>query len=184
MPFFSRLTDIVTCNLTAILAAADDPAAALREIVAEMQDGVTGAMRSMKTASGNVARLSQELSEQHERVGEWLARARGELARGDENHARQSLTRKREVEDLIAGLDQQRLAAEATQNHLATTLRALEARLADALRRQAESDFSGGETIGHAPQPTPNSPANARSSEIDAELDRLRQEIQTSKKDA
>ncbi len=45
--------------------------------------------------------------------------------------------RKKEVEALIAGLEQQRSAAVATCNHLKTTLAALEARLADAERRRA-----------------------------------------------
>ena len=33
MTYFSRLTDIVTCNLTKLLAEADDPAVALQEII-------------------------------------------------------------------------------------------------------------------------------------------------------
>ena len=37
MPYFSRLTDIVTCNLTEILITAENPAVTLREILYEME---------------------------------------------------------------------------------------------------------------------------------------------------
>ena len=42
MSYFSRLTDIVTCNLTEILARETDPLAAVGEIIAEMQEGLAG----------------------------------------------------------------------------------------------------------------------------------------------
>ena len=35
MPHFSRLTDIITCNLTVILNESSDPAITLREIIDE-----------------------------------------------------------------------------------------------------------------------------------------------------
>ena len=41
-----------------------------------------------------------------------------------------------EVENLIAGLEQQQHAAVSTRDHLKTTLHALEARLSDAQRRR------------------------------------------------
>ena len=40
MSYFSRLTDIVTCNLSEILAKESDPATALKRIVAEMEEGL------------------------------------------------------------------------------------------------------------------------------------------------
>ena len=61
MTYFSRLTDIVTCNLTKLLAEADDPAAALQEIIAEMDAGMAGARRSMQTAQGNEDRIRGEV---------------------------------------------------------------------------------------------------------------------------
>ena len=61
MTYFSRLTDIVTCNLTRLLAEADDPVAALQEIIAEMEAGMAGARRSMQTAQGNEDRIRSEV---------------------------------------------------------------------------------------------------------------------------
>lgn len=181
MTFFSRLTDIVTCNLSHLLAQAEDPRAAIAEIILEMREGLSGAQRSVNTASASEERLRQEIDSHRTQVEVWTVKAKEHLIAGVEAEARQSLLRKREVEDLIAGLLQQHRAAIATKDHLATMQRALEARLAEALRRQE----SLGVPIQEAPSTTPSylsmphSVAEDRHREVDAELEALRQELGT-----
>ena len=174
MTYFSRLTDIVTCNLTELLAEADDPAAALQEIIAEMDAGMAGARRSMQTAQGNEDRIRGEVEEHSRQITHWSEKAKEHLVAGAEDQARLALVRKREVEDLVAGLEQQLLAAEQTREHLATTFRALEARLAEAQRRQqgeADGEASPGDGAGRA------EPGSAASSEIEDELAALKREL-------
>ncbi len=170
MPHFSRLTDIVTCNLSAILAESADPKRTLEEIIREMREGVAGAQRSARTASNNLLRIEGEISEQSQQAIRWLERAKEALANEDEDHARQALLRKREHESLLAGLEQQLSAARSTRDHLTTTTHALEARLADALRRKA--DLEGVE------QPVVvRTGATSVGAEVDAELEALRREV-------
>ncbi len=139
MPYFSRLTEIVTCNLTALLDGAVDREATLEEIIGEMQEGISGAQRSVRTAHNNVAKVECEISEQLIQTGEWMSKARQALENDREDLARQALSRKKEVEYLIAGLEQQLHAAVSTRDHLKTTLHALEARLSDAQRRRTSA---------------------------------------------
>lgn len=180
MSYFSRLTDIVTCNLTQLLNDAMDPRAAIAEIVAEMQEGLAGAQRSVNTASNTEQRLKREIDEHRQSITSWTNRAREQLAAGSEAEARQSLMRKREVEDLIAGLEQQHKAAMATKQHLATMQRALEARLAEAVRKRDEMATNGGAPV---PVATPRftvpaaTPADERQNQIDAELEALKREL-------
>ena len=79
MPYFSRLTEIVTCNLTALLDGAEDKQATHEEIIQEIQEGITGAQRSVRTAHNNVARIECEISEQLVQTGEWMSKAREAL---------------------------------------------------------------------------------------------------------
>ncbi|QDT57417.1 Phage shock protein A [Caulifigura coniformis] len=137
MPYFSRLTDIVTCNLTLLLKESENPQEALEQIIREMKDGVAGAHRSAATAARNLEKIEAEIAEQKSQIDGWMTRAKAHLERNDENQARLALMRKKEVEALIAGLEQQRGAAAATCRHLQTTQAALEARLHDAERRRA-----------------------------------------------
>lgn len=138
MTYFSRLTEIVTCNLNSLLAESADQSQAIREIILEMEEGVGGARRSCQTAASNEQRLTTEMDAHRTQIAFWTAKAREELGKQNEVLAREALLRKREIEDLVAALQQQLAAAAATREQLQTTLRALEARLADARRKELE----------------------------------------------
>ena len=82
----------------------------------------------------------------------------------------------------MAGLEQQHQAAVATCEHLTTTLYALEARLAEAKRKQLELAEKTG-TAESAPHATADIPAVAsalspsRSEQIESELAALKREL-------
>ena len=135
MPYFSRLTDIVTCQLTELIRREDDRATALAGIIAEMEEGLAGARRSVATARASLQRIEQEWAEHQKQMETWKTAARTALASGEEQEARLFLLRKQEAEDLTTGLERQREAARATWEHLSTLQRAIEARLAEAQRR-------------------------------------------------
>jgi phage shock protein A len=181
MSFFSRLTDIVTCNLTHLLAQAEDPQAAIVEIILEMREGLAGAQRSVNTASASEERLRLEIESHRTQIDMWTGKAKEQLIAGEETDARQCLLRKREVEDLIAGLTQQFRAATATREHLATMQRALEARLAEALRRQESLGGPIHEVASAVPSYliAAHDCAEDRHREVDAELAALKQELGT-----
>ncbi len=177
MPFFSRLTDIVTCNLTSLLAAAADPQAALAEIIREMEQGITGAQRCMRTAAENERRLRAEVDEQRKQSDYWVSQAREHLGANNEELARLDLLRKHEVENLLAGLEIQLKAAAGTREHLTTTFHALESRLADARRRfTALSEPEPEEVSTPASPASPTAPRRA-TDVIDVELAALKREM-------
>lgn len=182
MSYFSRLTDIVTCNLTHLLNHAEDPVKEIEQIIAEMKEGLAGANRSVKTATSNEQAIKQELQEHQQQVFHWKEAAKNALATGDEAEARNSLVRKQEIEDLMAGLEQQHQAAVATCEHLTTTLHALQARLAEAKRKQAELTAQAGlsetEALDEADSTSDETPlAPSRSEQIDSELEALKREL-------
>jgi phage shock protein A len=182
MSFFSRLSDIVSCKLDDLMADEVDPSAAMARIVSEIEEGLAGARRSVAAAAKSEERLKGELEERRAQVAWWAAKAREELARDREDAARQALMRKRETEDLQAGLEQQLAAAASTREHLSTTMRAIEARLAEARRRQQELQspqvpaqrLPAGAPRGSSPPPTVD---RTRAAQIEAELEALRREL-------
>lgn len=180
MSYFSRLTDIVTCNLTDLLSRETEPLPALQAIIAEMEEGLAGAQRSVATAKRSVERIQTELAEQHRQVEHWKDMAKEALKSGDENDARLAIVRKQEIEDVAAGMEQQLDAATATAEHLATTQRALEARIAEARRKLLELESSSA-TLAAATSRTGDpafDSANAeRAGRVEAELEALRKEI-------
>jgi phage shock protein A len=177
MSYFSRLTDIVTCNLSDLLSKSPDPQAAIEQILREMDEGLSGARRTVATATANEERLAREVEEHRIFAATWAEKAKEHLRQHREDDARQALLRKREVEDLLAGLMQQHQSAVATREHLATMHRAIEARYAEAQRKRAA-------LCGDAPVDTPATPttpvthAADRLSQVDAELEALKRELE------
>jgi len=177
MSFFSRLTDIVTCNLTQVLSEESDPELAIGQIIGEIEDGLAGAERSVNTASASVERLRRELVEYTERIEHWDHQARQWVRKGDERQARLSLICRHEVEDLVAGLSQQLEAAEATREHMTTTLKALQARLAEAKRKKEQLEAG---KPPDAPDDTPSEggPVDAlRAQRVEDDLEALKREL-------
>jgi phage shock protein A len=179
MSYFSRLTDIVTCSLTEILSKEADPASAVRQIIHEMEEGLAGAQRSVNTATANGERIRREIAEHTPQIQFWTSKAKDELQAGSEGGARLALVRKREIDDLVAGLQQQHKAATATREHLTTTLHALEARLAEARRKrqQLESDEPQGEVGALSATESAAAVNDARAEQIERDLEDLKREL-------
>ena len=119
MPYFSRLTDIVTCSLSDLLAEAEDPGRALAEIIAEMEQGSAGAARAVATAAGTVARVEGELGARRGEIDRWDAAAKEELKAGNEDAAKAALVRRREARDMVAALEQELESARGTHDAFA-----------------------------------------------------------------
>jgi phage shock protein A len=177
MNYFNRLTEIVTCNLNEMLAREVDPAAAVRKIITEMEAGLAGARRSVTTAAANEERLGKEMAELDQQAAQLTEEAREALRAADESAARIALVRKQEVADVAAGLQQQLKAAHATREHLTTTLRALEARLSEARRRQLELDASTKAKVGSSRGGAGVVEEDPRAHEIESELEALKREL-------
>jgi phage shock protein A len=184
MSFFSRLSDIVSCKLDDLVANQADPPAAMARIISEIEEGLAGAKRSVTSAGNSEERLKGELEERKKQAAWWGDKARQELMAGHENDARQALLRKRETEDLVAGIEQQIAAAGSTRMHLSTTMRAIEARLAEARRIQQELQFPGSApaaSVSRSPRPKvgalPPTIDSTRAAQIEAELEALREEL-------
>lgn len=180
MPHFSRLTDIITCSLTEILNASADPALTLQEIIGEMHEGLGACRRNVLTSTGNGERLKREISDYEAQISVWKGRAKQSLVDGDDDAARNSLRRKVEIEDLVAGLRPELDAAVSAKQHMLRIQKALESRYAEAVRKLEE-------LTGQPPAILPESETavlsagaatQKRSSVVEAELEALRRELE------
>lgn len=188
MSYFSRLSDIISCNLSTLLADAPNPAEAVAKLIAEIEEGLSGAKRSVAAASHSEQRLRTDLETHQADINVWMDKARQELAAHRDDAARQALLRKKELADLIGGLEQQLAAAASTREHLATMLRAIEARLAEARRIEQQILQTGSAASPAQQAESPYAPAadkpgvdRTRLREVEDELEALRREVQNGK---
>jgi len=179
MRHFSRLTDIITCCLTEIIDASENPFQTLQEIIEEMNEGLAACRRNVKSSAANSERLRKEIHSYEEQIGEWKEQAKLALMDGDEDTARDSLRRKVEVEDLIAGLRPELDAANSASQQMLRIQKALEARHAEATRKLAELTGGTGDVkdISGSAQQFAAVPDNHRTREVEAELEALKREI-------
>ena len=179
MPHFSRLTDIITCSITDILTTSANPSQTLQEIIDEMNEGLSACRRNVRTSANNGERLQKEIAEYEALIREWKDKARQFLSDGDEDGARDSLWRKVEVEDLIAGLRPEMEAANSTWQHMLRIQKALEARHAEAVRRLEE--MTGQQLAVPLESETAvmsaSAASNERAREVEAELEALKREL-------
>ncbi|RPI90268.1 MAG: hypothetical protein EHM42_01640 [Planctomycetaceae bacterium] len=145
MTYYGRLSDIVSLGIDDLLANASDRPNAIAQIIAEIEEGLGGARRSVAGAAKSLEKLRTELAERRTQAEQWARLAKQELEAGKEDAARQALFRKRETSDLAAGIEQHVAAALSTQEHLSTTLRAIEEHMAKTRRRQVELAQIAGE---------------------------------------
>jgi phage shock protein A len=136
MSIFSRVSDIIAANLNALLDRAEHPEAMLAQVIREMEDGVSQARRSAAVAVAAERRLRREWDEHRSGVEIWTARARDALAAGREDLACRALGRKQEHGAVARSLEEQHIEAARLAESARTALHALEARLAEARRRQ------------------------------------------------
>ena len=179
MPYFTRLTDIITCSLTEILDGSEYPEVTLRDVIEEMEQGLSGARRSARTAESNHARIQRDIEEHTDQIDQWVSRARKALETNREDEARDALTRKVELEDLLDGLKPELNAAARTHEHMLRIQKALEARHSEALRRLSEITGTPAEILAQSEtviHPVVQAQQN-RQNEVEAELEALKKQL-------
>lgn len=137
MGIFSRLTDIVNANITALLDRAEDPAKMIRLIIQEMED-------TLVDVRSDAARLIADRKEIRRRVGrlsdaadEWTKRAELAVTKEREDLARAALVERSKVADLVTLLERDDEALKERMVELDTDIGRLQTKLAEAKAKQA-----------------------------------------------
>jgi phage shock protein A len=136
MGLFARLTELISANLNSLLDAAEDPERMLAQVIRELEESLSGARQQGARAVAAERRLARELEQNRAEARNWNERARLALAGRREDLARKALARKLEHDDLARVLETQWSAARQGSDEVKAALRALEARLAEARRKQ------------------------------------------------
>lgn len=137
MGIFSRLTDIVNANITALLDRAEDPAKMIRLIIQEMED-------TLVDVRSDAARLIADRKEIRRRLGrladaqdEWTKRAELAVTKEREDLARAALVERSKIADLVALLERDDEALKERMTELDADIGRLQTKLAEAKAKQA-----------------------------------------------
>lgn len=136
MGIFSRFTDIINSNLNSILDKAEDPEKIIRLMIQEMEDTLVEVRSTAARAIADKKEITRKLDCLETEARDWEKKAELALDKGREDLAKAALAEKavalRSAETLKA---QQRAVIEGLEK-LNDDIVSLEAKLADAKRRQ------------------------------------------------
>jgi len=136
MGFFSRLSDIVSANINELLDRMEDPDKMMKQLVREMEQAVREAKDALVKAIAQEKLIEKEISANEKKIEQWQARAQEAVKAGRDDLARRALELKHECQDVLAALRPELKGAAEASNAMRTQLRAIEAKLQEAKRKE------------------------------------------------
>ena len=137
MGLFKRISDIISANLGDLVEGLEDPEMMLKQAVGEMETSIEDATQETAKALAGEKKLKKELAHNETEAKVWQARAEKAVDEGNDQAARDALSRKQEHGQLIVALEDQLRAAEQATQTLRHQLDAMKAKLSEAKRNLA-----------------------------------------------
>jgi len=132
MGIFSRLTDIVNSNLSALLDQAEDPVKILDQSVEDMQNDLVKLRQAVATAIASQKRIQNQAEQAEAQAVTWYERAELALKKGEEDLAREALGRRKTCQDTATALTAQLQGQAGQVEQLKRSLVQLESKIAEA----------------------------------------------------
>ncbi len=132
MGFFDRLSRLLRANLNDLVSKAEDPAKILDQSVADMQADLVKLRQAVATAIASQKRLQNQAEQAEAQSRTWYERAELALKKGEEDLARESLSRRKTYTDTANALNAQISSQSSQVETLKRSLTALEGKIAEA----------------------------------------------------
>ena len=132
MGLFDRLSRVVRANLNDVVSKAEDPEKILEQSIIDMQEDLVQLRQAVARAIATQKRTEQQHNKNQEEANKWQQRAQLALTKGDENLAREALSRKKNYTE-TAGTLKTQLDQQSNQvGTLKRNLIALESKISEA----------------------------------------------------
>ena len=132
MGFFNRLGRLVRANANAAVSGMEDPVKILDQSVADMQSDLVKLRQAVALAIASQKRLSNQSEQAEAQAKTWYERAELALKKGEEDLAREALTRRKTFQETATSLGAQVQSQVGQVDTLKKSLVALEGKIAEA----------------------------------------------------
>ena len=132
MGFFDSLSRLIRSNLNALVRGAEDPIKILDQSVADMQDDLVKLRQAVAMAIASQKRLENQAGQAKEQIKNWFSRAELALKKGEDDLAKEALSRKKTFQETFESLSTQSQKQNAQVEKLKKGLLLLERKIAEA----------------------------------------------------
>ena len=132
MGLLDRLSRLLRANLNAFVSDAEDPIKILDQSVADMQEDLVKLRQAVGMAIASQKRLENQADQSKEQIKNWLSRAELALKKGEEELAREALSRKKTFQETFESLTTQFQSQNGQVEKLKKSLLLLERKIAEA----------------------------------------------------
>jgi phage shock protein A len=136
MGIFSRLSDIINSNISAILDKAENPEKMIRMMIQEMEETLVEVRSSTAKVIAEKKTVNRRIEQLRRQAADWEEKAELALNKDREDLARAALVEKSSVLTTIKTLEDELAKLDETVEKLSTEIEQLQAKLTDARSRQ------------------------------------------------
>lgn len=136
MSIFTRMRDIVSSNLNAILDGAEDPQKMVRLMIQEMEDTLIEVKSNCAGVIAEQKKLERMIASARDEIADWEGKARLAVEKGRDDLARAALVEKKRTAGRVEGLEKELDVTRAAVAGFKEDIAALEEKLADAREKQ------------------------------------------------
>ncbi|MCG3199262.1 MAG: Phage shock protein A [bacterium] len=136
MGIFTRVRDIISSNINAMLDKAEDPEKMVRLMIQEMEDTLVEVRASCAGAMAARKKTQRQLDECKTRAARWEEKAQLAVAKGRDELAREALHEKKRYRDRAASLEEEMRHCDQIVEQYQEDMRQLEDKLSSARERQ------------------------------------------------
>lgn len=132
MGIFDRLWRVIRANINSLVGTAEDPEKILEQAVMDMQEDLVQLRQAVAGAIAAQKRTERQSSQAESTAAEWYQRAQLALQKGEENLAREALTRKKSYQETATAMKGQLQQQNVVVTQLKENMRALESKISEA----------------------------------------------------
>ena len=132
MNFLQRIWRVVRANLNSLLNKAEDPEKILEQAVNDMQQDLVKLRQAVAQAIASQKRTERQASQAKSTAEEWKKRAQLALEKGNEELAREALTRRQNHQQTANSLEEQLSQQNQVIDKLKSDMRKLENKISEA----------------------------------------------------
>jgi phage shock protein A len=136
MGIFSRLAQLIKSNLNDLISKSEDPEKMLNQIVLDMNNQLVEAKKQVASSIADEKRLAKQYEQEAANAAEWERRAMMALRAGNEELAKEALSRKKEHDQLSETFKGQWQKQKDAVEKLKTALRMLNDKIEEAKRKK------------------------------------------------